>query len=103
MKTLSLLLFSSISWAQIQSGTATSNGVSIRYEARLEKPAPGITNIGGGVLVTDNLIKRHLCDMAQHTYFGYDLTMEPVSDGQYRLLFSPLSITPQLDFIHQAA
>jgi len=95
MKIVSILLCSSACWAQIQTGSATVNGVSMHYETRLEKPIPGIENSGGGVLTTDKVIKRHLCDMTQRTYFGYDLTMEPTSGGRYRLTFSPLSITPE--------
>jgi len=95
MKIVSILLCSSACWAQLQIGTATANGVTMLYVTRLEKPIPGIVNIGGGVLTTDKIIKRHLCDLTQHVCFGYDLKMEPASDGRYRLTFSPLSITPE--------
>jgi len=37
-----------------------------------------------------------LLERLQHQkYFGYDLVMEPLSGGQYRFTFSPLSLTPQ--------
>ena len=82
-------------WAQMGAGTASSNGVSISYETRIEPPTPGVSKTGGGTLTAKNVIKRHLCDFEQKTYFGYDLTMASLPNGQFKLTFSPLSITPQ--------
>ena len=63
-------------------------------QCRLEPPDPPISKFGGGALTHDNkVVKRHLCDFAQKKCFGYDLTMEPLADGQFRLEFSPLTIT----------
>ena len=98
MKRISALLivqFTGIAWGQLASGIASSNGASVSYETRLEPPTPGISRSGGGTLTQNNVIKRHLCDFAQKKYFGYDLTLEKLNDGRYRLGFSPLSITPQ--------
>ncbi len=98
MKGISALLlfqFTGMVWGQLAGGTAGSNGAFITYETRLEPSTPGISKFGGGTLTQNNVIKRHLCDFAQKKYFGYDLTLETLSDGRYRLGFSPLSITPQ--------
>src|SRR2546426_12427165 len=95
----SVLLFLSISgsaWAQLMSGSAGMRGVSFSYETRLEPESPGIGKNGGGILVKDNRTAyRHFCDFNTKKCFGYDLTMEPLGEGQYRLTFSPLSLTPQ--------
>jgi hypothetical protein len=82
-------------WGNLQSGSATSNGVVIRYETKLEPATPPINNHGGGTLTENNVIKRHVCNMVTRTYFGYDLTAEAVGDGTYRLRIAPLTITPQ--------
>src|SRR4029077_8137418 len=96
-----LLVFqcTGVVWAQLMTGNGVVNGVSFSYETQLEPPDPPISKFGGGALTHDNkVVKRHLCDFAQKKCFGYDLTMEPLADGQFRLEFLPLTITPaQMD------
>src|SRR5688500_14602103 len=86
-----LLMTAAAVWGNLQSGSATSNGVVIRYETKLEPPTPPINNHGGGTLTENNVIKRHVCNMVTRTYFGYDLTAEAVGDGTYRLRIAPLT------------
>lgn len=93
MKLASFLLIAMSALAD--SLTTVSNGVRVNYEARLEPDTPPISKQGGGVLTENNVIKRHLCNFENNTYFGYDLAVEPIGDKRYRLRFSPLSITPQ--------
>jgi hypothetical protein len=98
MRLISALLlfqFTAVAAGHLGSGWANSNGVTISYETRLEPPTPPISKFCSGTLTENNVIKRHLCDFAQKRYFGYDLTMEAVGDGGFRLAFSPLTITPQ--------
>lgn len=96
MKTISLLLLSiSAHAAQLMSGIASSNGVWVNYETKLEPSSPPIQQHGGGTLTENQLIKRHICNFDNQTYFGYDLTIEPSSGGRYKLRFAPLTITPQ--------
>ena len=96
MKVVSLILFSLSAYgAQLMSGGASSNGVWVSYETRLEPGSPPITKHGGGTLTESNVIKRHLCNFENNTYFGYDLIVEPLAEGRYRLRFAPLTITPQ--------
>ncbi|MCP5115326.1 MAG: hypothetical protein GY953_31240, partial [bacterium] len=71
------------------------NGGGFSYQTRLEPPIPKITSIAGGTLTENQVIKRHICDLSQKTYFGYDLTIERLEDGRFRYTFSPLSITPE--------
>jgi hypothetical protein len=93
---LSLLFLPDPSTAAIQSGGASGdNGVYVQYEMKLEPPVPPITSYGGGVAVEKNVIKRHIVNYANKTYFGYDLTAEDAGDGRYRLRFAPLTITPE--------
>ena len=96
MKLVSLALFSVCAFgADLMSGGASSHGVWVRYVARLEPGSPPIHKAGGGVLTQKEVIKRHLCNFDNNTYFGYDLTVEPLGSGRYRLVFAPSSLTPQ--------
>src|SRR5262249_43719391 len=96
MKLVSLILVSLSAYgAVLTSGSAGSNGISVNYESRLEPGSPPIQKHGGGVLTQKNIIKRHVCNLDNNTYFGYDLTMEPLREGVYRFRFAPLTITPQ--------
>lgn len=95
MKLVSLMLISLSAFGErLGTGSATSNGVTVHYESRLEPGSPPITKHGGGVLVSSSVIKRHLCNFDNNTYFGYDLTVQPIADGRYRMQFAPLTITP---------
>src|SRR3982751_90306 len=77
------------------SGRGTINGISFSYETKLEPATPGLSKTGGGLLVAGNIAHRHFCDFASNRYFGYDLTLEVVSEGRYQLRVSPLTMSPQ--------
>jgi hypothetical protein len=96
MKTVSIFLMISLcAWGtQLMTGGADSNGVSVSYETRLEPPSPPIQQHGGGTLTENQTIKRHICNFDNNTYFGYDLTLRPLQDGRFEMVFAPLSITP---------
>jgi hypothetical protein len=76
-------------------GSASSNGVWVKFDTRLEPGSPPIRKHGGGTLTEKNVIKRHLCNFDNNTYFGYDLTAEPAPGGRVGLRFAPLTITPE--------
>jgi len=96
MKYASLVLFSlCASTADLMSGSVSSNGVHINFATRLEPGTPPISKHGGGTLTEQNIIKRHICNFENDTYFGYDLVIDPRDGGVYQLRFSPLSITPK--------
>ena len=80
--------------AQLGSGGASSNGIWVQWETRLEPGSPPISKHSGGTLGENNVIKRHFCDFDNRTYFGYDVRAEPLADGRIRLRFEPLTITP---------
>lgn len=77
----------------VMAGTATMNGITFSYESRLEPAVPAM-KLGSGVLVNAN-VKRHLWDMANRTFFGYDVSMDGMADGRYLFRFSPLTLTPK--------
>lgn len=96
MKLVNLILVSLSAYgAVLTSGGAGSNGIWVNYESRLEPGSPPIQKHGGGILTEKNIIKRHVCNFDNNTYFGYDLTMEPLREGVYRFRFAPLTITPE--------
>ena len=77
---------------QLRIGTSWSNGMEVQLETRLEPDSPPITKHGGGVLTEHEVIKRHLCNFDNQTFFGYDLTLEPLGDGLVRMRFGRLSM-----------
>ena len=97
MKLVSLILLftASVYGSTLRSGISVSNGVSVALETRLEPGAPEISKHGGGTLTEDNIIKRHICNFDNETYFGYDLTLERLANGKIRFRFSRLTMTPK--------
>ena len=96
MRIASFLFFSISAYgAQLMSGAASSNGVWVNYETRLEPGSPPIARHGGGTLTEQNVIKRHMCNFDNDTYFGYDLSVETLDGGRFRFRFAPLTITPR--------
>ncbi|MDQ2946353.1 MAG: hypothetical protein M3Y27_10500 [Acidobacteriota bacterium] len=96
MRIASFLFFSISAYgANLMSGGASSNGVWVNYETRLEPGSPTIARHGGGTLTEQNVIKRHVCNFDNDTYFGYDLSVETLDGGRYRFRFAPLTITPR--------
>ena len=96
MKRFNLMLLSvAVMYGEkIMNGNASVNGVEMTFETRLEPGSPAIHRHGGGTLTEKGVMKRHLCNFDNNSYFGYDLTMEPLADGRVKLRFAPLSITP---------
>ena len=99
MKLVSLFLLCLVSQgapsgARLSNGSVGVSGVSVNYQTYLEPGSPSIQRHGGGVLTENNIIKRHLCNFDNRTYFGYDLTIEPLTDGRFKLRFAALTISP---------
>jgi hypothetical protein len=76
------------------SNTATVNGVTIRFDWRAVPDGSGPSKSGGGVLVKDNIVKRHVGIFDTHKYFGYDLTATPEGNGRYMLSISASTLSP---------
>lgn len=79
---------------RLYTGSADLNGAWLMFETRLEPGSAPIQHHGGGMLTEKNVLKRHLCNFDNQTYFGYDLTLEPLSDGRVRLRFARSSLAP---------
>ncbi|MBI4907654.1 MAG: hypothetical protein HY820_28785 [Acidobacteria bacterium] len=75
-------------------GKGSVNGVSFRYETKLEPAAPSISSVCGGLLVEHHSVaKRHLCDFASGRFYGYDLSFDPMGADTYKLKLAALSMT----------
>jgi hypothetical protein len=98
MKRISILLLlqtAAIMGGPLMTGSVTLGGVHVTYKSVLEPNTPGIARSGSGTLTENNVAKRHFCDIAARRCFGYDLRAEALDGGNYRLTFSPLTISPQ--------
>ena len=96
MRLVSLILVSVCAYgAQFMGGTTNVTGALVTYTTHLEPPTPPISSHGGGTLTQDDIIKRHVCNFDNNTYFGYDLTVEPLAEGRFRLKFAPLTISAE--------
>ena len=68
MKFVSLILFSIAAYgAQFATGNATSNGVSLNFDTRLEPSTPALRSHGAGMLTQNSVIKRHICNFDNST------------------------------------
>lgn len=99
MKLASLVLISAValtaqSRTRLYSSSVSSHGIFVHSETYLEPGSPSIQRHGGGVLTENGIIKSHIGNFDNQTYFGYDLTTERLADGRVRLRFAPLSIDP---------
>ncbi len=99
MKLISLFLIclasqGAHSASRLSTGSASTSGVSVSDQTHLEPGSPSIQRHCGGVLTENNTIKRHIGNLDNQTYFGYDLTIEPLADGRFSLRFAPLTIAP---------
>src|SRR5215467_308578 len=64
------------------------------YETRLEPPSPWIADgFGAEFILGSGEVHRIVTDGSRRVYFGYDLTLETLPQGNsYRVTFRPLSI-----------
>ncbi len=92
---LVLLWSGAVDGATLMSGVSNSHGIAVQLETKLEPGQPSITKHGGGTLTENEVIKRHICNFDNQTYFGYDLTLERLSNGKVRFKFGKLTMTPK--------
>src|SRR5579862_687736 len=75
------------------SGTFTSNNFTVNYVTRAEPASPSVS-VGGGFRYDGGLLHRVEFDNNAHTFFGYDLKVEPVPGTvQCRVTIGPLTQT----------
>ena len=101
MKTSSLLYLSITACVtcaaqpgEIGSGMAgLGNGVSVRVVTKAEPPIKEAEalRLSSRYAVGDGVLHRYLVDAANHTYFGYDLSAEPLPGAkQCRVAILPM-------------
>jgi hypothetical protein len=87
---------------QISSGSFSNDKFMARYRSVVEPARQGGSpafDIGiTGVTTTKDGCHRYVVDRKQRKYFGYDIAIEPLSDGTFRATFKPLSIRPERIF-----
>jgi hypothetical protein len=100
---ISVLLFLGLNttgWAQ--SGFSASLGavldVTVTLESKTEPPQPDVLRARSGAAFLGRGrpqgISRFIADTKTHEYTGYDMRLEPVNPGQYRVTFGPLTLSP---------
>lgn len=97
MKLLPLLLIGVGACAQsMYQGAVAMRDVSVVWESRLEPDTPKLEGRMGNATRTEpGVIKRAVCNFDNATYFGFDLKVETLAPGRYRLHFSPSTISPE--------
>jgi hypothetical protein len=83
---------------QLSTGYAYRNGeVWVRYAMTVEPPVQNsqLRLLGSGMHTTHDRMHRFVVDKASGTYFGYDLTVEPLDGRGVRVTIEPLSIGPE--------
>lgn len=89
-----------LSFACLVSGQAIKSpgGPMLIFSSETEPPAAEQGGIIGSIQTTKekNIFSRAFVDQQRGKYFGYDLTVETITEGkQYRLSFKPLSSLPE--------
>lgn len=105
MKATSLLIAGAAclfpSFAQtgvISQGSVTRKDFALYWQSRLEPPTPPLANDLGyasGTNPKNSNIYRVMIDRARRVYFGYEVRVEPLPPGMYRVAFQQLDLTPE--------
>lgn len=84
--------------SRLEGGVSSQPGFDFHWETRLEPAMPPLSPaFGTAVLDTPpNSVHRVLLDRAQKVYFGYSARVDVLDGNTYRLTFSPLVMTPDL-------
>ena len=87
---ISLLIASAVCLFGQQVTAGLNNGANIRFTTASEPPSRWAELLGGGVRVPPgNAVNRYV--HGPNRTFGYDLEVELLGGGQFRLTFKPLS------------
>lgn len=96
-----LAAMSRAGWAQ--EGFAASLGavldLTVSVESKTEPPQPDVLRARTGVMFLGKGrpqgISRYIADTNTHEYTGYDMKLEAVKAGQYRVTFGALTLSPE--------
>jgi hypothetical protein len=84
---------SGLAQTRLMRGAAERDGSHFFFDTVVQPAAPIVQGIGGGV-INGNRLHRIMVDSQNRTYFGYDITMEPLPEQDtYRVTFGRLSVT----------
>jgi hypothetical protein len=112
MKVINLILAAGVCLpAMAQTGRIDGGGQNARtfglyWETRLEPPTPVLPDGFSTKTVKNNSttfgLQRVMLDRSRRSYFGYQVTVEPLPDSNtFRVTFGPLSMTPEVSRIIQ--
>jgi hypothetical protein len=83
----------------ISQGNVTRPDFAFYWQSRLEPPTPPLANDLGyasGTNPKNNNIYRVMIDRARRVYFGYEVRVEPLPRGMYRVAFQQLDLSPEV-------
>jgi hypothetical protein len=80
----------------IAQGSVNQSNFGFYWQSRLEPPTPPLGNgLGYASGYGNGAVYRVMIDRTQHVYFGYEVRVEPLSQGMYRLTFRPLNLSAE--------
>ena len=105
MKIISALVLGLVLWTPVQAASETimrfgalHKDIPFQFESRLEPPSQQrrTRGAGGGVKSGERALHRYMLDAVSKTYFGFDLSVEHLSDAvTLRVSILPLSVGPK--------
>lgn len=100
---LLLIFVSAPAFAQsrrLLGGSAGGSKYQFFYDTLLEPSVPEVGNLGGGTIGGEGTIHRLMWDRRQHVYFGYDVSIEPLSEpNTYRMSFGELTLSAKDTYV----
>lgn len=97
------ILLSAPAFAQsrrLLGGSAGGSKYQFFYDTLLEPSLPAVGNLGGGTIGGEGTIHRLMWDRRQHIYFGYDVSIETLSEpNTYRMTFGELTLSQKDTYV----
>jgi hypothetical protein len=85
---------------RLMGGSAGGKNYQFFYSTFLEPDMPALGSMGGGTIGGEGTIHRFMSDKRQRVYFGYDVTIENLTEpNTYRITFSQLTPESLLDIL----
>jgi hypothetical protein len=101
--TIVLILLASPVFGQsrrLLGGSAGGNKYQFFYDTLLEPSLPEVGNLGGGTIGGEGTIHRLMWDRRQRVYFGYDVSIEALSEpNTYRMSFGELTLSAEDTYV----
>lgn len=98
--TLLFLLASLPAWADVTATSRRWGSVEAHFAARMEPDAPVSGTLREMVFVDNTRAVRILRDDSQRTYFGYELSIEPLGNSQrFRIQVAPFTASGEWPYL----